>query len=93
MLKKVSEKNNSRTSPACCDKKGKNLTKRGNFNCKKYSYKNHVIRAVNVLKTYQYGSFFERNVPNCNSRVNSGNVAKWDPSHLTCTEVPSVRAV
>ncbi|MEX2720389.1 MAG: hypothetical protein Q6362_003085 [Candidatus Wukongarchaeota archaeon] len=70
----------------------KTTQKRGSFNCKKCGYKNHpeAIRALNALKTYQYGAL--ENVPNCNSRVNSGKVVKWDPSHLACTEASSGRA-
>ncbi len=49
-----------------------------------------MIGVINALKTYQYGAL--ENVPNCNPRVNSGNVVKWDPSHLTCTEAPSGKA-
>jgi len=91
-LKKVSEKYTSRTCPVCGDRKRKNRKKRGIFRCNKCGYKNHpdVIGAINILKTYQYGSL--ENAPNCNPHVNSGNVVKWDPSHLTCTETPSIRA-
>ncbi|MEX2738223.1 MAG: hypothetical protein Q6356_004050, partial [Candidatus Wukongarchaeota archaeon] len=53
---------------------------------KKVSEKN--IGAIKALKMYHCGSFFERNVPNCNSHVNSGNLVKWNESHLTCTEAP-----
>ncbi|MFX0161896.1 MAG: RNA-guided endonuclease InsQ/TnpB family protein [Candidatus Hodarchaeota archaeon] len=92
VLKKVSEKYTSRTCPVCGDKNRKNREKRGSFKCTKCGYKNHpdVIGAINILKTYQYGVL--ENVPNCNPRVNSGNVVKWDTIHLTCTEAPSIRA-
>ncbi len=91
VLKKVSEKYTSRTCPACGDRKRENRVKRGSFKCSNCGYKNHpdVIGAINILKTYQYGLL--ENAPNCNPRVNSGNVVKWDPSRLACTEAPSVR--
>lgn len=91
-LKKVSEKYTSRTCPACGDRKKKNRAIRGSFRCNKCGYRKHpdVIGAINILKTYQYGVL--ENAPNCNPRVNSGNVVKWDESHLTCTEAPSAKA-
>jgi len=92
LLKKVSERYTSRTCPICGDKNKKNRAKRGTFSCSKCGYKNHpdIIGAINILKTYQYGTL--ENAPNCNPRVNSGNVVKWDTTHLTCTEAPSRRA-